>query len=455
MAFLTKSPFSPNTINENVQNSTSSKVPVLVSKSDQPSVSNQSNVKYSQVAKSDSYPKRNQGIIVDCADGISLTDYTCAIGDIVDPKNVLYSSRISNNRVCLYLSSKQLVDEVTDKFEHIVINNIKVPVRPLVAKLQKVIISNVAPPIPHYILQNALENLNIKCISPIVTLKAAINKEGYGHVLSSRRQTYIDPKDASKIPEFIKIEHDEISYYVYPSINTSIRCFACKAEGHIAKHCPSATHSLTPLSQIPSEISSQSSQSNLQDNVNKYTPEHLLETDETHANHAVISDENILTSDPMETEITALPPKGEKRTRLDTVSSEHSANSGKKTNKGELKITNVKKFKKIESKKEKPNLREQLQPAEKYLKSNLEKYPVNIEELSNFLNECFGKSNISEIAQNYSSNPQNLVLMLQDVHENISDRNLRSRINRILKRLNNSSISSSDDDSDESTRSNN
>ena len=98
---------------------------------------------YVQVAQKDIVPKRDQALVLDYVDGLNLTDYTTAIGDIVEPKNVLTTSRISNNRVCIYLSSKNLVNDLTDKYEFISIANQNVTIRPLRTRNKRVIFSNV------------------------------------------------------------------------------------------------------------------------------------------------------------------------------------------------------------------------------------------------------------------------------------------------------------------------
>ena len=154
---------------------------------------------------------------MDCIDGLTLTDYTVSIGDLVQTINILYSSRISNNRVCLYLKSKEMVEALTEKHDFVIINESKVTIRFLVSIQQRIIISNVAPSIPHYILEEKFDGLGIKRCAPITTLKTTIAKEGYEHVLSQRRQTYINPEDMTKLPEFIKIDDLDTSYYVYPS----------------------------------------------------------------------------------------------------------------------------------------------------------------------------------------------------------------------------------------------
>ena len=100
---------------------------------------------------------------------------------------MLFASRISHNRICIYLSTKELTNQLTDKYTNIKIENKNVSIRPLVSKQKRVIFSNVSPDIPNYIFEDTLDELNVKRTSPVTTLRAAINKEGYNHVASFRR----------------------------------------------------------------------------------------------------------------------------------------------------------------------------------------------------------------------------------------------------------------------------
>lgn len=187
-------------------------------------------------------PKRDQGIVMDCVGDLTLTDYACAIGEKVQPKNVLFASRISNNRVCIYLATKELVEQLTDKYQYVVINQLKVTLRPLLSKLKRVIFSNVSPDIPNHILEDVLDQLKVSRGSPISHIKASITKEGYSHVGSFRRQVYAKPEEITKIPETFKINLNDINYFIYASTDI-IRCFTCKLEGHLAANCKNLENS--------------------------------------------------------------------------------------------------------------------------------------------------------------------------------------------------------------------
>lgn len=57
--------------------------------------------------------------------------------------------------------------------------------------------------------------------------------------MSFRRQVYLNPDDANKIPEIIKIQFDDTVYNIYSSCD-SIKCFVCQQDGHIANVCPNS-----------------------------------------------------------------------------------------------------------------------------------------------------------------------------------------------------------------------
>lgn len=259
--------------------------------------------RYSAAAQQTQAPKRNQGLIMDCVDGLNLTDYMCAIGYIVQPKNVIFASRISNNRVCIYLATKELVTELTDKHETIVIKNLTITLRPLISKLKRVIFSNVSPDIPNYVLEDMLEELNVQCGSRISYVRASASMEEYKHVGSFRRQAYLKPEDIAKIPMTFKINFDDINYFIYVSTD-SLRCFTCKLEGHLAKNCKNNTDSLNTHT-----IMTQSTNNTLVESPAEFRePSYTLNSNKTPANFStiqnpVIPETNQGTSNPQQTAI--------------------------------------------------------------------------------------------------------------------------------------------------------
>ena len=103
---------------------------------------------YSQVTKTPSFPKKERAIFLNVNDTLKLNDYVIAIGNIIQAKNILFASRISNNRICIYLSTVEYVDTITQQTS-IKITGLDIGLRRLITPAKRLILSNVCPSIPH------------------------------------------------------------------------------------------------------------------------------------------------------------------------------------------------------------------------------------------------------------------------------------------------------------------
>jgi len=106
----------------------------------------------------------------------------------MSPKNIIFVSRLTNNRFCIFLSSKQMLDSLLEATQTITINEHIIQIRRLINPAKRIVISNVCPSIPNYVILNALKNINVVPVSEIAYLKGGINIEGYEHIVSFRRQ---------------------------------------------------------------------------------------------------------------------------------------------------------------------------------------------------------------------------------------------------------------------------
>ena len=147
---------------------------------------------YAETTSNTTYPKKDQAIIMEAVEGLTSLDYASAIGKITGTESIRFLSRISNGRVCHYLNSKQTVTNLTSKFQSIPINNQNVEVRPLINPAQRIILSNVSPTIPNETLENAFIRNQIQPVSKISFLRAGFHEPGFAHILSFRRQIYVE-----------------------------------------------------------------------------------------------------------------------------------------------------------------------------------------------------------------------------------------------------------------------
>lgn len=191
---------------------------------------------YATITQRTLFPTKDQAIIMDAIEGISLNDYILAIGNLVEPANVRFASKISMNRVCIYLASKQLVDNIIENKQFIKIGNKTVEIRPLLTKFKRLILSNVCPVIPHEILEEKIRSFNVRLGSSLSFLRAGISAPGFSHILSFRRQIYVHPEDINNIPPSVNITYDNTTYWIYLTTE-KISCFICKQQGHLAKNC--------------------------------------------------------------------------------------------------------------------------------------------------------------------------------------------------------------------------
>lgn len=188
-------------------------------------------------------PTNDQAIVIQAKEGLLVNDYLDALISLVSPTEIRFASKISNQRVCIFLSSKDTVSEVTKKHQKINVKGNLLEMRPLIKGLKKIILSNVSPIIPNEVIENSLKIINIEPKSTISYMRAGTQNPALTHVLSFRRQLLINPEDIDKIPDSILITHEETTYRIFFA-SESATCFICKQMGHIAKQCQESTETI-------------------------------------------------------------------------------------------------------------------------------------------------------------------------------------------------------------------
>ena len=89
---------------------------------------------YSNVIQKDNFPTKEQAIVLVSIEGSTFKNYTHTIEKLVDPNNIRFVSRISKNRICMYLSSTEIVNRLTENKTRVNIGNSVLEIRLLIYK---------------------------------------------------------------------------------------------------------------------------------------------------------------------------------------------------------------------------------------------------------------------------------------------------------------------------------
>lgn len=195
---------------------------------------------FAEITANVSFLKKDQAIIFNTIQDVPQIEYIKAFSQLTPPNNIKFASRISNNRFCIYFASKNIVEKIITKQSFITINNTKIPYGRFINPAKRIIISNVQPIILHDIISEAIYNVSIKMLSPIMFLKAGFSNDEFGHIGSFKRQMYIHPEHSGKIPSSILVHFEQTEYRIFLSDDT-LTCYSCKQTSHTSNHCKNAT----------------------------------------------------------------------------------------------------------------------------------------------------------------------------------------------------------------------
>lgn len=205
------------------------------------------------------FPTSDQGIIFPYIADAKIRDYLIAMTDHVgDPKHIIAASRISNNRVTIFLSNTQLVDTFLSKSDGLMIMNQRIVGRPMKNKPKKIILSNVSPTISNVTLEKALtEELHLELASKISILRINPSDDIYGHVISNRRQVYVKKLEEKQLPGSFLLLDNETQHRIFITYD-EFSCFKCHSNSHKAEDCdiitePQKVPSQTPLITDPTK----------------------------------------------------------------------------------------------------------------------------------------------------------------------------------------------------------
>lgn len=395
---------------------------------------------YAKAAQNIVFPNKEQAIVSNAIEGTSIEDYIEALSKIINPANIRFISRISNNRICTFLASKQLVEEVVEKHRKIIVNGNELDIKPLINRMKRVILSNVSPTIPHSIISDVLQKLGLKSFSSISFLRAGLTKESLSHIMSFRRQVFIQPDDCDKLPESLQIQFENSNYWIFIS-SGNLTCFLCKQEGHTAKHCNQTTpqsDNMAPTSSDPISTVLTNTPAEIINKQMEQSPSLTLPPTPT---ITIIGNKRPLpstsnSSDSLDHQFT-MPTVQDKNDVINL-----------KTNPTPLKSSKKKPRSKSPILHSKPDMDELLAPIKPLMSDKPEEFPLNFVQLCNFLERTQGSPNALEISKEYTENTNNLIDLLHQIYPNLKQSSIKNRITRIIKKLQVSTTSNMESESD-------
>lgn len=180
------------------------------------------------------YPKKEQALILSPVQGIPLKEYIMALGTYINPTKILYVSRISGNRICIYLKSKEDVTNLTNTHKTIRVQNNNIPIRSLITPSHRIVIWTF-PNVPNNIIKDSLEQLGVKVISEMYSLSAGYYDQNFSHIKSFRRFVFVH-SDHPTLPETIPTVYENETYRIHITVDEK-PCTYCQKFGHISEEC--------------------------------------------------------------------------------------------------------------------------------------------------------------------------------------------------------------------------
>lgn len=176
----------------------------------------------------------NCAVTFESQPGTKQIEYIEAVSTYIEPTKIVSIGKNNDGRMCIVLIDEQSANEVITK--GIDINGTYLPALPVYIKPVRVMISQIPSQIPDQDIVNYLTQFGkaITWLRPIPI--NSNNNPLFQHILSHRREIYLQMNDESQLPSKIRIIYDDVTYVLL--LETEYTCYKCKNTGHMTRSCP-------------------------------------------------------------------------------------------------------------------------------------------------------------------------------------------------------------------------
>ena len=408
------------------------------------------------------YPDEKQAIIFKHIENVKILDYLKAFLSVIpDPKAIIAASRVSNNRVIIFLDSADRVQSLLNAHKSFQVGDKCIPIYRLRPPISKIVLSNVSPTIPNSVLQEYLTKyLQLECTSPISILRVNPSDELFAHVISWRRQVYVKHKPDWKPPPSFSINYNNRIYRIFIT-NDEFTCFKCHQNGHKAEDCHK-TVDLGSEGDWTAETDLDS-QNNLNLSSDSYPPLHSMpirpsvatvdsgkEGGSSFAQPAAIP---ITLSPPTTPPVSPfVPPSETAKRRLSDSSlgsslpTPHQAlKKSKEETSSSLSGSHASILSESEDDTEETadqlnqtlSTKQIFEPLAKYYQENQNTYPLSFQNFMMFMDMCKGKQNVEVLLNEFclETKIKDLVVCLKECRQHIKHSSTKGRMTRLYKKL--------------------
>lgn len=187
----------------------------------------------SKITEPFSSVSRNNGISFVAKPDVSIHDYIKALTQTTPAECIISASRISNQRIAVYLNKKDAVFSAINN--GLTYQNTFIQINPLTLPTTKLTLSNVYPEVPNHVLVKQISSF-CKVVSLIKPIPLGFKDRDLSHIMSFRRQVQVIIPPNVTPPDHLNFAHDGSTYRVFLSTD-AVKCFECGEFGHVSRVC--------------------------------------------------------------------------------------------------------------------------------------------------------------------------------------------------------------------------